>query len=83
MCCGAIAIRTPAAGWRDQVIEGQTGFIIPFDDPSALAAAVENVVDSPRRAEMREYAMRTATERFARTRMIDGISSLYRQMAAR
>ena len=82
MCCGTIAIRTPSGGWQDQVIEGKTGTIVPFNDPGALAAAIEKVATSPDRAAMREAATRHATQKFAMSRMISGTSALYRGLAA-
>lgn len=82
MCCGAIVIRTPSGGWQDQVIEGTTGFLVPFNDPEALAAAIERYADRLDRPSMRANVMRFAAERFAKSRMIDGTSALYRDMAA-
>jgi glycosyltransferase involved in cell wall biosynthesis len=81
MCCGSIVIRTPTSGWQDQVIEGETGYVVPFNDPHALAAAIETVVDSPHRAAMRDAAMRLASTSFSKSRMIDGTASIYREAA--
>lgn len=83
MCCGAIVIRTPSGGWQEQVIEGRTGYLVPFNDAPALAAAIETVADRPDRAAMREDVMRFASEQFAKSRMIEGTSTLYREVAAR
>jgi glycosyltransferase involved in cell wall biosynthesis len=82
MCCGAIVIRTPSSGWQEQVVEGKTGYMIPFEDPVALARAIEKVVDSSCRVAMRLAATHLASERFSRTRMIAGTSALFREMAA-
>ncbi len=82
MCCGAIVIRTPSGGWQDQVVEGVTGFVVPFNDAPALATAIARVADSPDRGAMREAAIAHATVRFDKTRMVDGTSDLYRAVAA-
>ena len=82
MCCGAIVIRTPSSGWEEQVIEGTTGYVVPFDDPEALADAIEAVVDRPDRRSMHEAAMRLASTRFSRTAMVEGTAALYRTAAA-
>ena len=82
MCCGAIVIRTPSSGWEQQVIEGRTGYLVPFDDPAALADAIEAIADRSDRSSMREAAIRLASTRFSRTRMVDGTSALYRTVAA-
>ena len=81
MCCGAIVIRTPSSGWQEQVIEGRTGFVVPFDDPIAIAGAIERIADSFDRFGMREYAMRLASSKFSRSRMVTGTSDLYREVA--
>ena len=83
MCCGTIAIRTPSGGWQDQVIEGKTGYMVPFNDAPALAAAIEKVAAAPDRTAMRECAIRHATQKFAMSRMISGTSALYRSLANR
>jgi glycosyltransferase involved in cell wall biosynthesis len=82
MCCGAIAIRTPSGGWQDQIIEGKTGYVVPFNDPPALAAAIEKVADAPNRAHMRAETMAFASTKFAKARMIEGISAIYAEAAA-
>jgi glycosyltransferase involved in cell wall biosynthesis len=82
MCCGAIVIRTPSGGWQDQVVEGKTGYMVPFNDPAALAVAIETFIDCPDRFAMRTQAMRLASSKFAKSLMIDGTSALYREMAA-
>lgn len=83
MCCGTIAIRTPSGGWQDQVIEGKTGYVVPFNDSAALAAAIGKVATSPNRADMRQAAIRHASQKFAMSRMISGTSALYRGLAGR
>jgi glycosyltransferase involved in cell wall biosynthesis len=47
--CEALACERPViasdwAGYREVVIDGQTGLIVPAQDPSALAAAIERLV---------------------------------------
>jgi len=81
MCCGAIVIRTPSGGCRDQVVEGKTGYVVPFEDPAALAEAIEKVADSPYRVAMRQEAMQVASTKFAKSKMLEGTSELYRSLA--
>jgi glycosyltransferase involved in cell wall biosynthesis len=82
MCCGAIVIRTPSGGWQDQVVEGKTGYVVPFNDAVALARAIEKVNDSANRDDMRAEAMHHASIKFAKRTMIEGTAALYREMAA-
>jgi glycosyltransferase involved in cell wall biosynthesis len=81
MACGAIVIRTPGSGWRDQITTGETGFIVPFDDPSALADMIETVANHSGRDRLRVNAARVAAERFSRTAMIDGTEAILRDVA--
>ena len=82
MCCGAIVIRTPSGGWQDQVVENVTGHVVPFNDAPALARAIAAVADRPDRHAMRDAAIGHASSRFAKARMVEGTSDLYRAMAA-
>lgn len=52
MATGLPAIRTPAGGASDQIIEGETGMIVPFNDPDALATAIMELSDPVRRTRM-------------------------------
>jgi glycosyltransferase involved in cell wall biosynthesis len=79
MCCGSIVIRTPTSGWQDQVVEAKTGYVVPFNDPAALATAIGKVVDSSDRPGMRHEAMQLATTRFSKSRMIEGTAAIYRE----
>jgi glycosyltransferase involved in cell wall biosynthesis len=40
-----IAANSP--GIRESVIDGETGFLVPPNDPSAMAAAMRGLVESP------------------------------------
>lgn len=83
MCCGAIVIRTPSGGWQDQVVEGVTGHMVPFNDADALALAIATVFDNPARAAMREAAIAHASGQFSKHAMVSGTSKLYRDMASK
>lgn len=47
MCCGLAAVRTPSGGARDQIVDGQTGFIVPFDDAEYLADIMQRLLTDP------------------------------------
>ena len=44
--CGTPVIATNSPGIRESVIDGETGFLVPQDDPSAMAAAMRGIVES-------------------------------------
>jgi len=78
MLCGIIPIRTPAAGALDQIQDGVSGFLFPFDDHVALAARVEQLLSSPTlRDTMACAALATAREKFSLQGMIDKTLRVY------
>ncbi len=81
MNCGCVPIRTPSGGWQDQIVDGTTGFIIPFNDPQALADRILELSDQARRATMGENAARHAMKHLSQATMIAATSDLYRSSA--
>ena len=59
--CGTPVVASNSPGSRDSVIDGETGFLVPPDDPQAMAAAMRGIVESPEL--LRKMA--TAARRFA------------------
>jgi glycosyltransferase involved in cell wall biosynthesis len=45
--CGRAMIATDAPGCREIVIDGQTGLLVPIEDPQALAQAIVKLATSP------------------------------------
>jgi glycosyltransferase involved in cell wall biosynthesis len=45
--CGRPMIATDAPGCREIVVDGQTGLLVPIEDPSALAEAIVKLATSP------------------------------------
>jgi glycosyltransferase involved in cell wall biosynthesis len=81
MLCGTVPIRTPASGACDQIIDGSTGFIIPFDDDATLSKRLSLLLTNPsRRTKMAEAALARARSRFTSQKMIDRTFSLYAEM---
>jgi glycosyltransferase involved in cell wall biosynthesis len=57
--CGRAMIATDAPGCREIVIQGQTGLLVPIEDPPALAQAIMKLATSP---ELRAQYGRAARE---------------------
>jgi glycosyltransferase involved in cell wall biosynthesis len=57
--CGRAMIATDAPGCREIVIDGQTGLLVPIEDPPALAQAIVKLATSP---ELRAQYGRAARE---------------------
>ena len=45
--CGTPVIAANSPGIRESVIDGETGFLVPQDDPQAMGAAMRGLVQSP------------------------------------
>lgn len=83
MNCGCVPIRTPSGGWQDQIVDGETGFIVPFNDPQALADRITNLADPARRSTMRQAAIDHAQANFSQEKMVAATSDLYRAVATK
>lgn len=78
MLCGLPVIRTPAGGALEQIIEGENGYVVPFDDPATLAhRLLEYSRDSALRAEHARSATVTAQERFTLKAMTNAYLDAY------
>jgi glycosyltransferase involved in cell wall biosynthesis len=51
MACGTAAVCTAVASMPEVVVEGETGLIVPPNDPPALRAALERLRDDPAEAD--------------------------------
>ncbi len=78
MACGCVAIRTPAGGCRDQIIDGVTGFVVPFDDSLAIADKITVLNDPERLQTMRVSARAHALANFSEDDMIARTLGAYR-----
>lgn len=45
--CATPVIAANSPGIRESVIDGETGFLVPQDDPSAMTAAMRGIIESP------------------------------------
>ena len=77
MCCGIVPIRTPGAGSMDQIQEGKTGYVVPFDDPEALSKAIEKLVNKDFRLQMGKQCVEYASSVFDQELMVEKIVELY------
>jgi glycosyltransferase involved in cell wall biosynthesis len=77
MCCGIAPIRTPGGGALDQIEEGKTGYIVPFDDPEALSKAIQKLANKDFRLQMGKQCAEYASSVFDRELMIEKTAELY------
>jgi glycosyltransferase involved in cell wall biosynthesis len=62
--CGTPVIAANSPGIRESVVDGETGFLVPQDDPRAMAAAMRDLVQSPDRVNVLGAAGRRFAETF-------------------
>jgi glycosyltransferase involved in cell wall biosynthesis len=61
--CGTPVIAANSPGIRESVVDGETGFLVPQNDPQAMAAAMRGIVQSPDLVDV----LGNAARRFAAT----------------
>jgi glycosyltransferase involved in cell wall biosynthesis len=81
MLCGVPVVTTPISGIPELVVEGETGFLAPPEDPEGLAATLERVWRDPARARAvaargRDRAVRTQDVRESARRLLDLLVSI-------
>jgi glycosyltransferase involved in cell wall biosynthesis len=76
MSTGLPVVRTPSGGADDQIIEGVTGFIVPFNDHDALTDRIEALWDKDLRSRMRPAVLANAKS-FSMDRMCDETIAVY------
>jgi glycosyltransferase involved in cell wall biosynthesis len=64
MAIGTPVVATNVGGIPEVVVDGETGLLIPKDQPAALLTAVERMLDNPEKA----VAMATVAQRMAQDR---------------
>ncbi len=81
MASGKPIVATRVGGIPEAVENGKNGILVPPGDSQALARAIAQLLDNPRKAQEMGRASRARAELlFDETKMIDGISSLYEEL---
>lgn len=83
MATGLVPIRTPSGGALDQIIEGETGLLIPFEDAKALARAVVSLRDAEKRKMMSANCIARASEWFSAEASCNSTRAVYAQLSRR
>ena len=75
---GVPVVATPVGGIVENVVDGDTGLLVPPNDPPALAQAILRVLDDPQLGRrLAERARPRALERYGRERMVERTLALY------
>jgi len=72
MMTGLPVVATNIRGSREEVVHGETGLLVPVNDPAALAAALSGLAADPaRRQVMGEAGRRRALDLYDETKVIE------------
>jgi glycosyltransferase involved in cell wall biosynthesis len=83
MACGTPVVAAAVGGLKYSVLHGRTGFLVPPNDPGALAERLRELCCSPRLAEQFATAsVRRAHALFRWEGVAYALSRLYRQVEA-
>ena len=79
--CGRPLVATDIPGCREVVIDGETGFLVPPDDPAALAAALERLATDPAlRGRMGAAARALVTRKFTQEQVNRTTLEVYQEV---
>jgi glycosyltransferase involved in cell wall biosynthesis len=83
MLCEKPVVASRVSSIPELVLDGETGILVPPDDPSALATALGILLeDRAHAAQMGEAGLRRAHERFSVARMAERTVAVYRGVLA-
>lgn len=83
MLAGLPVVATDVGSVAEAVLPGETGWIVPPEDPAALAAAIDELLADPDRARrMGERARELGVERFRIDATVDAYLAMYRRVLA-
>jgi glycosyltransferase involved in cell wall biosynthesis len=83
MARGRPVVATPVGGTPEVVADGETGLLVPPQDPAALAAALRRLLADPElRTKMGEAGRRRVEERFSESAMAERVLAIYDEVAA-
>lgn len=83
MAAGLPVVATATGGNLDAVADGETGFLVPVADPSALGLALaELICDPDRRRRMGRLSHQRAKAQFSLETCVDRYEAVYREVLA-
>ena len=83
MAASLPVVATNVGGNAEAVEDGVSGFIVPFDDPAALSAAITRLISNPSQAKaMGEAGRNLVMEKFTTEAMMSKIAACYKNLLA-
>lgn len=82
MCIGLPVVATAVGGVSEMVVDGQTGLLVPPEDPEAMARALHLLAHDPERRTAMGEAGRNLVSSFSIERSTEALEHLYAELAA-
>jgi glycosyltransferase involved in cell wall biosynthesis len=77
MACGVPVITTPVGAIEELVTDGETGLVVPPEDPEALAVAISRLLaDRDLAGRLSAAARRHVEKNFGATAMLDAMEAV-------
>ncbi|HEX8460357.1 MAG TPA: glycosyltransferase family 1 protein [Segetibacter sp.] len=81
MACGTPVIGSNVGGIKYSVLDGKTGFLVPPNDPNALAAKVDLLISNPAlHQQMKKAAIHRVKENFTWQKVASLVADLYKEI---
>jgi glycosyltransferase involved in cell wall biosynthesis len=82
MAHGRAVVASRVVGTPEQIVDGESGLLVPPSDPAALAAALARLADDPAlRARLGAAARERAAARFSIEAMVTQTEAIYRRLS--
>lgn len=83
MSCQCPVVTSDAEGFQEVVADGETGFVVPKDNPQAAAEAIQRLIDNPELGRtMGEAGRRRVADLYDWERNVDMMMDIYRDILA-
>ncbi len=84
LSCAVPVVATAVGGIPEMIDSGGNGYVVPVNDPRAMADAVSKILDDPRRSvDMGKAARETALSRFSLGQQVDRLIEIWNQVLHR
>jgi len=82
MAAARPVVATQVGGVLDALQDGITGLLVPVDDPSQLASAIQQLIDNPAlRERLGKAACLSASDKYRQEAVIERLTTLYEKLA--
>lgn len=84
MAASRAVVATDVGGAREAILEGETGYLVPSGDDTAMAERIISLLNDPQRTrEMGERGRRVVKEKFSSEAQLERTKKLYDELLAR